>query len=169
MKKLLVLLCALTLMTVSPASAQTDYTACCGATPVLTVHYDGGQFHLDTESYLGSSRGGHTWLGLFYNDSCSIDLSADRYADLPAGCSLEQMSDYLCQAMRPDQCAVLETWREGSVPFVIFSLNGPSGSSYLAATLSQGYVVHFEIFCPRGGVNADTLNTLKGLLRSVTF
>ena len=163
MKKLLVLICAMTLLTVSSACAQTDYTARCGGTPVLTVRYDEGSLRLDTDSYLGSSGGGHYWLGMFYNGTYTVELAADTYADLPADSSPEQLSAYLCAAMQGDNARAVEIYRGGKT-FAILALNRPTGSSYYAAALSQGYVVYFEIYNLRGGVDGSALSVLKGLL-----
>lgn len=167
MKKMLVILCALTLITVSPAQAQTDFTAYCGATPVLSVTYDEGSLRLDTDSYLGSSRGGHQWLGMFYNSAYTVELAADQYRDLPADSSPEQLSAYLCAAMQGDGASPVEIYRGGSLSFAVISLSRPSGSSYYAAALSKGYVVYFEIYNLRGGVDASALSTLKALLNGV--
>lgn len=163
-KQLMVLLCALTLLTVTPASAQTNYAAACGATTVLNVAYDENAFELDTESYLASSRGSHTWLGIFYNGSYTVELAADRCGDLPADSDLNQLADYLCGALAQEQCQKIDTYGA----FAIFSLSGPTGNSYYAATLSHGYVVHFEIYNMRGGVDASALSTLKKLLNGVS-
>lgn len=163
MKKLLILLCLMALL--APAAlAENSYTARCGGTSVLSVRYDGGAFSLDTDSYLSSSRGNHTWLGMFYNGSYTIELAADRYDDLPADCGVEQLSAYLCGLT---QGTALETYSAG-LPFVILSLNGPSGQSYYAAAMSQGYVVHFEIYNFRGGADAGALGVLKQLLNGVS-
>jgi len=167
MKKLMVLLCALTLITVSGARAQTDYTASCGGSRLLTVQYDENALQLDTESYLSSSRGSHTWLGMFYDGTYTIELSADRYSDLPADSDANQLSAYLCSALSQYQCAPLELYSAG-LPFVIFSLNGPMGQSYYAAALSNGYVVHFEIYNMRGGADGGALTALKALLNGVS-
>lgn len=166
MKKLLVSLLALMLIPIA-AHAQTDFSAVCGGTPVLSVRYDESTLRLDTESYLGSSRGNHTWLGMFYSDAYTIELSADRYDDLPADSDLNQLSLYLCSAMSGYQAQAVETYG-GALPFVILSLNGPMGPSYYAAALTHGYVVHFEIYNLRGGVDASCLNALKTLLSGVS-
>ncbi|MBQ9300118.1 MAG: hypothetical protein IJ214_06360 [Clostridia bacterium] len=168
MKKLLVLLCALTLAAVSAAHAQADFTALCGGQPIFTLQYDEKAFSLDTESYLGSSVGGHTWLGMLFDGSATVEFSADVYADLPADCDTSRLADYLSGLLAGEQCAFLEQYTSpGQVPFVIFSLNGAAGQSYYAALLVQGYAVHFEIYNLRGGVGPEALATLKSLLDGV--
>ena len=164
MKKLLVLLCALILFTVS-AHAQTEYTAMCNGTPVLTLQYDEKGYALDTESYLSSSFGGHTWLGMFFNGSLTVELSADMFADQPDLRDMDALAAYLTVKLADEQCTLLEQYVTAQyTPFALFSLNGPTGPSYYAATLSHGYIVHFEIYNLRGGVGPDALATLKALL-----
>ncbi|MBQ9196115.1 MAG: hypothetical protein IJ157_02640 [Clostridia bacterium] len=167
MKKLLVLICALALAAL-PALAETAYTAQCGGKPLLTLRYDEKAFRLGTESYLGSSVGGHTWLGMFGSDGATVEFSADLYDDLPANCSAAQLADYLNGRLSDEHCAYLEQYvPQSKLPFVIFSLNGGMGPSYYAAAVIRGYVVHFEIYNLRGGVNQDALTTLKTLLDGV--
>ena len=157
MKKSVALLCILSLLLLSCALAEGSYTARVGGVPLLNVRYDEGAFQLDTDSYLSSSRGNHTWLAMFYNGSASIELAADRYDDVGAA---DDLGKYLCAKWNG---TLVET-TGGSLPFVILSLNGPTGQSYCAAALIQGYVVHFEIFSYGG---TEGLNTLKQLLAGV--
>lgn len=158
MKKCAALLCILSILLLSPALAETSFTAQAGGVPLLTVRYDENAFRLDTDSYLSSSRGGHLWLAMFYNGSATVELAADRYDDLPAGGDL---GSYL--SAKWNGTAV--EYYNGFVPFVILSLSGPTGQSYCAAAAVQGYVVHFEIFSYGG---ADGLGTLKQLLSGVS-
>ena len=168
MKKLLVLLCLLTMITGSAAHAQADFTALCGGKPVLTLQYDENAFSLDTESYLSSSYGGHTWLGMLFNGSVTVELSADLYDGLAADCTLDQLADYLGAKLADEQCAYLERYTSpGNISFIIFSLNGAAGQSYYAALMAQGCAVHFEIYNLRGGVGPEALKTLKALLDGV--
>lgn len=156
MKKLVALLCILTLFFFSSALAEGSFTARVGGVNLLTVRYDENAFRLDTDSYLSSSRGGHTWLAMFYNGSATIELAADRYDDLPTDSS--RLADYLCAKWNG---ALTET-TGGPVPFVILTLNGPTGTSYCAAALIQGYVVHFEVFSYGGTEGLSTLRQLIG-------
>ena len=170
MKKLLLLLCALALLCLPAAQAQTAYTAACYGVPVMTVVYDEAAFSLDTESYLGSTFGPHIWLGMFYNGSYTVEMAADLYNDLPANCDQNQLSAYLQNLLGVGQCVPLEPFTGlGQVPFVIFSVNTPAGAAYYAATLVQGYVIHFEIYNLRGGVDANALGVLQGLLYNVYY
>ena len=84
MKKIVALLCILTLLCLSSALAEASFTASAGGARLLTVSYDEAAFRMDTDSYLSSSRGGHTWLAMFYNGGATIELAADRYDDAPA-------------------------------------------------------------------------------------
>ena len=168
MKKLLVLLCALMLLPVFAAHAQTEFTGVCGGVPVMTLQYDESAFSLDTGSYLSSSYGGHTWLGMLYNGGDTVEISADLYPGLAAGSSLQQLADYLSTALAGEQCAYLGQYTAPSgAAFVLFSLNGSVGQSYYAALMSQGYVLHFEIYNLRGGAAPGALDTLKSLLNGV--
>lgn len=164
MKKLLSLFCMMTLLALPAALAEGSYTARCGGTAVLTVRYDDSAFSLDRDSYLSSSRGGHTWLGMFYNGSYTVELAADRYTDLPADCGTDQLSAYLCGLLGG---SVVETYSAG-LPFVILSASGPFGPTYYAAAMNQGYAVHFEIYSYQGGAGPDALNVLKSLLNGVS-
>ena len=170
MKKLMVLLCALTLITLSPARAQESYTAYCGATPLFSLSYDDATYSLDTDSYLGTSGGGHTWLGMFYSSTYTIDCAADRYSDLAlsddSGSALSQLSAYLTSALSRDGGEMAETCRCGGMSFVIFSLG--DGQSYYAAAPVQGYAVSFEIYNMRGGADEGALSTLKGFLKGIS-
>ena len=156
MKRCMALLCILALLLLSPALAENSFTARVGGVGLLTVRYDENAFRLDTDSYLSSSRGGHTWLAMFYNGSATIELAADRYDDLPADSS--RLADYLCAKWNG---SLTETFA-GAVPFVILTLNGPTGTSYCAAALIQGYVVHFEVFSYGGTEGLSTLRQLIG-------
>ena len=170
MKKLAVLICVLMLLAAPCALAEANYTALCGGVPVLNVSYDPGVFSLDTESYLYSTMGDHYWLGMFYNGSDTVEFSADRYPDLNPGSDINQLSAYLTAALAAEQCAPLEIYTNpGFISFALFSLNGSMGPSYYAALLSQGYVVHFEIYNLRGGAGPEALNTLKTLLDGVRW
>ncbi len=169
MKKRLLILCLLILLALRPACAETAYTAVCGSVPVLSLQYDETAFALDTESYLTSSFGAHTWLGMFYNGSCTVELSADWYPDLPAPGDPNALAQYLTGLLASAQGQWVETYTTPQfTSFVIFSLNGIYGPSYYAALLSQGYLVHFEIYNLRGGVDATALDTLKMLLNGTT-
>ena len=156
MKKIVALLCILTLLCLSSALAEASFTASAGGARLLTVSYDETAFRVDTDSYLSSSRGGHAWLAMFYNGSATIELAADRYDDLPADSS--RLADYLCAKWNG---ALTET-AGGPIPFVILTLNGPTGTSYCAAALIQGYVVHFEVVSYGGMEGLSTLRQLIG-------
>lgn len=158
MKKCVALLCILALFFLSSAVAESSYTAQVGGVPLLSVRYDESAFRLDTDSYLSSSRGNHTWLAMFYNGSATIELAADRYDDVSAAGDL---ASYLCAKWNG---SLVET-TAGPIPFVILSLSGPTGQSYCAAALIQGYVVHFEIFSYGG---TEGLTTLRQLLSGVS-
>ena len=86
-----------------------------------------------------------------------VPLLNVRYDDVGAA---DDLGKYLCAKWNG---TLVET-TGGSLPFVILSLNGPTGQSYCAAALIQGYVVHFEIFSYGG---TEGLNTLKQLLAGV--
>lgn len=159
MKKIVALLCILTLLCLPSALAEASFTASAGGARLLTVSYDEAAFRVDTDSYLSSSRGGHTWLAMFYNGGATIELAADRYDDAPADGS--RLADYLCAKWNG---SLVET-SAGPVPFVILSLSGPTGQSYCAAALIQGYVVHFEVFSYGGTEGLGTLRQLLGGVR----
>ena len=168
MKKRLLVLCLLLLLALRPACAETAYTALCGGVPVLSLQYDETAFALDTESYLTGTFGAHTWLGMFYNGYCTVELSADWYPDLPAAGDPTALTQYLNALLSDAQGQWLETYTNPQfVSFALYSLNGMYGPSYYAALLSQGYLVHFEIYNLRGGVDITALDTLKGLLDGV--
>ena len=166
MKKLLALLSVLMLLSL-PACAQSAYTALWEGARLFALSYDGGDLRLDTESYRAGSGAGHIWLGTLYNGSYTIEMGADRYADLPADCTAEQLSDYLCGALQGGGTA-LEVYPAGGFSFALLAVNGAWGKSYYAAALSQGCVVHFEIYNLRGGVDASALTALKTLLNGVS-
>lgn len=171
MKKLMVLLCALMLVSLSPAKAQESYTAYCGAAKLFTLSYDSAAYSLDTNSYLGTSGGGHTWLGMFYSSSYTIDCAADKYGDLSlsddSGSAASQLTAYLSSALAGEQAALVETCRCGGIPFAIFSLGG--GQSYYAAAAIGGYAVSFEIYNMRGGVDEGALRALKAFLNGISL
>ena len=74
MKKGLLLLCALALLVLSCAHAETEFVIPCGGQPALTLRYDENVYTLDRESYLSSSFGAHTWLGMFYDGHSAPSL-----------------------------------------------------------------------------------------------
>ena len=164
MKKVILLLCIICLMLPLCAQAQSAMTITLGGSS-WTLHYEETLFSLDNESYLASNRGQHRWFGNFYNGTCTIELAADRYDDLPADCSLFQLADYLCTAME-FPCTVLEI-TDAPVPFLILSISSPMGNSYYAAAPLGGYVVHFELYNMRGGVDVSMPQVLKILLSGV--
>lgn len=170
MKRLLILFCVLLLTLPLSAHAQTEFAAVCNNRPLLSLQYDETAYSLDTESYLASSIGGHTWLGMLYSRAVTVELAADLYPDLPALCTPEQLSDFLCAHLVADQCAPLEIYTTpGLIPFAILSLNGVTGPSYYAAVISQGYVVYFELYNLLGGAVPQDLDTLKLLLDTVVM
>ena len=165
MKKAILLLCILCLMLPLSASAQSAMTIKLGGAS-WTLLYDETMFSLDTESYLASNRGQHKWFGNFYNGTCTIELAADRYDDLPADCSLFQLADYLSTAT-DFPCSVVEI-TSTPVSFLILSISAPMGTVYYAAAPLGGYVVHFELYNMRGGVDASMLQVLKTLLNGIS-
>ncbi|MBQ7455611.1 MAG: hypothetical protein IJS53_04140 [Clostridia bacterium] len=168
MKKLLPLLCALTLLFCSCAYAQqTEYTAFVPEGPLLTVSYDPAALRLDTESYLAANTPAHRWLGMFYDGEFTIEFAADRYEGYRAPATPEELAEAVCNAHMRDKAVLLEIWREGEVPFALLRLERPSGESYYAAAYVNGYVVYFEIYNLRGKVDDRALDLLKTLLGGV--
>ena len=166
MKKQIMLIFFLILVLTAPAYAQTGYQAACEGKTILTVSYDEAAFRLDKDSYLGTNRNGHWWLGTFYNGIYAVDLCADRYDGLSESSSLNDLASYLCTLYSREGCTVLET-SGGSIPFVILSMNGQNGQSYYAAALIHGYSVSFEIYSMLGGTDNTGLEILKTLLYGV--
>ena len=165
MKKGLLLLCALALLVLSCAHAETEFVIPCGGQPALTLRYDENVYTLDRESYLSGSFGAHTWLGMFYDGHSTVELATDLYRDLPADPSPEALSAYLCAQLADAGCEPLEIYTTPArLAFVLLSLNRPTGPSYYAAIRFQDYVVYFELYNLRGGVTEVELNTLKTLL-----
>ena len=164
MKKPILLLFFRILILAVPAHAQTSYQAACEGSVILTVSYDEALFRLDKDSYLGTNRNGHWWLGTFYNGTYAVDLCADRYNGLSESSSLTDLAAYLCTLYSREGCTVLET-SGGSLPFVILTMNGQNGQSYYAAALIRGYAVSFEAYCMLGGRDNTGLEILKTLLQ----
>ena len=166
MKKPILLIFLLVLILAVPAHAQTSYQAVCEGSAILTVSYDEALFRLDKDSYLGTNRNSHWWLGTFYNGTYAVDLCADRYDGLSESSSLSDLAAYLCTVYSREGCTVLETsW--GSFPFVILTMNSQNGQSYYAAALIRGYAVSFEVYCMLDGSDSTGLEILKTLLQGV--
>ena len=80
--------------------------------------------------------------------------------------SLFQLADYLSTAT-DFPCTVVEI-TDSPVPFLILSISAPMGTVYYAAAPLGGYVVHFELYNMRGGVDASMLQVLKTLLNGIS-
>ena len=69
----LCLLITVCLLFCSSVLAEAVFTVQYDGEYLLTLRYDNSLFRLDTDSYLGSGRNDHRWLGTFYNGTYAID------------------------------------------------------------------------------------------------